>query len=314
MSVFTPLNDAELAQAMDEYGLIVEQYEAAHHGIENSNFFVDAHAADGQSHGYVFTLFEQIPFDALPWFFHLLERAGAHLPVPVPVQKKDGHRIGRVKDKPAALMPKLRGEHIHHPNEDHCAQIGAALAQLHLLPMEGLECGGHDEAARIKGLHRWVSSLPEDLQQQADKTLQNWNVFSTENMADFRLIHGDLFRDNVLFKDNRLSGLLDFYNAGNYHPLYDVAVAINDWCSNAEGRLDQDHAIALLDGYRAFRPLNIDALFLALQIAALRFVLSRLESNHLVEEDAQGAGTKDPEEFLRIYRNRLEEKKWVRLD
>jgi homoserine kinase type II len=64
-------------------------------------------------------------------------------------------------------------------------------------------------------------------------------------------IHADLFRDNAMFEGTHLTGLIDFYNACSGPMLYDVAIALNDWCSDEEGLIDGPRARALLGAYAA---------------------------------------------------------------
>src|SRR5690606_8726701 len=115
----------------------------------------------------------------------------------------------------------------------------------------------------------------------------------------------DLFRDNALFANDRLSGLLDFYNACHDVPVYDLAVAINDWCVDAHGQPLPTHQHAILEGYRSVRPLtskDLELLPEALAIAALRFGLSRLAGRQ--QSAIAGQGSKDPQELARLYRLR----------
>jgi hypothetical protein len=74
-------------------------------------------------------------------------------------------------------------------------------------------------------------------------------------------IHADLFRDNVMFEDGKLTGLFDFYFAGCDTFLFDLAVCLNDWCvrhsaDNDDGAHDPARAQALLAAYQSVRPLT----------------------------------------------------------
>jgi len=52
-------------------------------------------------------------------------------------------------------------------------------------------------------------------------------------------VHADLFRNNVMFKGEQVTGFFDFYFAGCDTWLFDVAVTVNDWCIDlATGVLD----------------------------------------------------------------------------
>jgi hypothetical protein len=49
-------------------------------------------------------------------------------------------------------------------------------------------------------------------------------------------IHADLFPDNVLMLDGRVTGLIDFYFACTDARAYDVAITHAAWCFSADGR------------------------------------------------------------------------------
>ena len=113
-------------------------------------------------------------------------------------------------------------------------------------------------------------------------------------------IHGDLFRDNVLFEGDRVTGVIDFYFAGCDALLFDIAVCMNDWCVGDDG----PRGDALLEGYEAIRSLGTverDLLPAMRRAAALRFWLSRLSDLHLPRQAAL-LNAHDPEHFERLLR------------
>lgn len=69
------------------------------------------------------------------------------------------------------------------------------------------------------------------------------------------LIHGDVFPDNTLFKDNRLAALIDFEEVCTDTLLMEIAMCINGFCF-VDNRLDNTLLEALVNAYHKVRPIT----------------------------------------------------------
>ena len=273
MSVYTPLSHNQLATVLDGYGYRLLAFRAASHGIENSTFLIEAEDSHQQPAPLVLTVFETLDHNALTPYLALLRHlAKQALPVPAPLQNHDGHDQITVAGKPAVLMPRLPGEHDFAVDLDRCRQVGALLARLHQCDTRALQALP-DERQRLERLATHLHQLPDEHREGATALLSDWQARPTGTT----LIHGDLFRDNLLWQQGRISALLDFYNACLDYPEYDLAVTLNDWCVDSNGKPVAEREQALLESYREFGGQVDDSLLLeALAVAALRFWLSRL--------------------------------------
>ncbi len=304
MSVYTPVERDELEAFLLNYELgELLDYQGISAGIENTNYFVTT--SDKQL---VLTLFENHSADELGYFLDLMAFLAEHaVPSAHPIADRDGHYLRILNGKPAALVMRLCGASIEQPKTAQCGAIGHALAQLHL---SGQQFDGHRDNDR--GPHWWHTTreaIADKLSEAELALLDEELAFQRDHRFDSLprgVIHADLFRDNALFEGDTLTGIIDFYYACNDVLLYDVAVTVNDWCSTADGSLDEEKLLTLLSAYRKVRPFTEQeqaAWPVMLRAAALRFWLSRLQDLHFPRE-GELTHTKDPEAFRTILQQR----------
>lgn len=315
MAVFTEVPKATAAALLQDLGLgELTELKGILGGIENTNYFVTSER-DGETLEHVLTLFERLGFDQLPFYLHLMKHLAGHgIPVPDPVANAQGEILHRVCGKPAAVVNKLAGRSELAPSATHCHQVGEMLARMHL--------AGRDYPRmqpNLRGLPWWNDTVPVVLPHIANEqarlltaelAYQNHVAASPAYQALPRgPVHADLFRDNVLFDGERLSGFFDFYFAGCDTFAFDLAVCLNDWCIDlATGAPDTDRTAAMCEAYENVRPLEKaerQLLPAMLRAGALRFWISRLWDFHL-PRPASALKPHDPTHFERVLRARLE--------
>jgi homoserine kinase type II len=282
MAVYTEVSFDEAAALIDGLGIgALQALAPCAGGIENTNYFADT--ASGR---YVLTVFERLGADELPFYLALMKHlAERDLPVPRPHAGSDGVLLLALKGKPAAVVDRLPGEHHLAPDAGDCASVGSVLARMHLATRDFAPA-----QPNLRGLAWWNATVPAvvgHLDPAAAAMMQDELDYQRHLAAapayatlPRGAIHGDLFRDNVMFQEGALTGVFDFYFAGVDTLLYDIAVALNDWCSDpASGELDEDRAGALVAAYAALRPLEsaeVRLLPALMRAAAFRFWLARL--------------------------------------
>lgn len=315
MAVFTNVTESDACQLLKTLSIgNLTGLRGIQGGIENTNYFLDTD--QGQ---WVLTLFERLDFQQLPFYLHLMKHL-AHKGIPVPDPQghsRSGDILHTVCGKPAAVVQKLRGASNLRPQSQHCAAVGQMLARMHL--------AGADyerQQPNLRGLSWWNATIPtivepvrthvgEEAVQllHSELALQN-HIASTSAYAALPRgpIHADLFRDNVMFEDDDLTGFFDFYFAGTDTWLFDVCVCLNDWCIDwATGEHAAERASAFLDAYQSVRPLQAaerQLLNPMLRAAALRFWVSRLWDFYL-PRTASLLVPHDPTHFERVLRQRV---------
>jgi homoserine kinase type II len=280
MAVYTEVSDEDLARFIASYGLgDLLSYKGIAEGVENTNYLVQA--SQGR---FILTLYEKrVQREDLPFFLGLMEHlANAGISCPTPVRDQQGVMLRELAGRPAALVTFLDGVWLRKPQADNCHAVGQALARLHLAGQNYTV-----RRANALGPAGWTSlferfetradeisdDLAAEIRRELSDLLPNW-----PNDLPAGVIHADLFPDNVFFRGDELSGLIDFYFACNDFFAYDVAVCLNAWCFEPDYAFNLTKGRALLKGYRSVRelsPAEREALPLLARGSALRFLLTR---------------------------------------
>ncbi|MFO1281122.1 MAG: homoserine kinase [Burkholderiales bacterium] len=305
MSVYTTVTADDLDAWLTRYGVGTRTaHEPIASGIENTNYYLTT--TRGR---YVLTLYERLPVDELPFYLNLMAHlARADAPVPAPEPDRTGALFSVLCGKPAGLVARVDGTARLSPSPENCSAAGDALARMHV--------AAHDYPGRLanrRGPEWWrqAARAVTPFLAPEQSALLSAELRFQDGCGRARLpraaIHGDLFRDNVLFDDGRVAGVVDFGFAATDYLAYDLAIAVNDWCVRDDGSLDGDRLAAFVGAYQARRPLTHDereqwpAL---LRAAALRFWLSRLYDLHLPRA-GELVHAHDPAVFERILASRV---------
>lgn len=311
MSVYTPLTLKEVQDFAAPYGLEVVDLIPIQGGIQNTNYFLVAQ--DGKH--YVLTVFEDMDEQAAGELVPVLEHLGqAGLAVAVPLSYA-GKAIHSIKQKPAQIAPRLIGEHPMPASIAQVEAIAVAQAKMHValkdFPLK---------RAFVRDHAYWlaVSQEIKPSLSEADKVLLSKLLGLYEALTAIYpdrpkgFIHSDLFRDNTLFEGDQLQGILDFYELNQDEWLFDIAITLNDFCTEyPQVSLNEDKAMVFLKAYDRIRPLTEDekaCLELYLAMAAGRFWMMRLQvaqKNALQGRSGDAILQKNPLEMRNMLIERL---------
>lgn len=288
MAVYTQLTNEQIAE------LLASMYDVGPldfavgitQGVENTNYLVATHGADGSEIKYILTLYEKrVNAADLPFFLGLMQHVAARgVAVPAPILRRDGALYGSFMGKQAALISFLHGQCRTVISEAHAAAVGEALGLLHLAGADFVQQRRNNLSfSGWQEIYRKISGRLDDIESGLEKLVQHELEFLAANLpAEGSLpsgvIHADLFPDNVFFEGDTISGLIDFYFACNDALAYDVAIALNAWCFDGKHQFSQQKSRLLLQHYqmrRKFAAAESAAFLVLLRGAALRFLLTR---------------------------------------
>lgn len=310
LAVYTSLDQDDMLALLADYDLgNLVSFQGISGGVENTNYFVTTDQGK-----YVLTLFEEFEAEEVPYFLDVVAHFKAEgFNVPAAINDKQGERLRMIKDRPAIMVDCFPGTLLDQTDVASCALMGTELAKLHksgqMFP---------EKRPSHRGVEWWNTTskalAPKLPAEDATLLLSQVEAFDdflqTSTELPTGTIHADLFFNNTLFVGTELSAIIDFYNACHSWLTYDLAIVVNDWCSDPEtGEIELEKYRSLITAYaneRAFTEAEKDNWPLMLQTAAMRFWLSRLEAWYgAIDDPERLAQQHNPEEIKRILNARV---------
>jgi homoserine kinase type II len=289
MGLFTRLSLDEARELGREFGVDVVRVEPLQAGSVNSNYRI----TDGAGARYFARVYEEQGHPGAEAELRLLgQLSRAGIPTTPPLAHGGG-LVASFREKPFAMYPWVAGEILCQARvgEPHCERVGAALARLHSASsrVDGLGEGRfrvEDIALRLDRIER---ESPEHAS-AASEIRRKLEHYSKKRNPDLPkgVIHGDLFRDNVLWQGGEIAALIDFESASHGPFAFDVAVTVSAWCYGSG--FSPALVRALLRGYVGVRPLGAEereGLVVEGALACLRFATTRITDFSMRAEPGQ---------------------------
>jgi len=251
MAQYTILQAGQINEIATNYGLSINNFNPIKGGNANSSFLL--HTADGK---FVLTLFNDKSLSEMSSIAVLLQLFELYdFPTTQLYPASNGDAFISYLDKPVLLKKYIEGQVCNELNNTMLQQVGNALARLHQIPPpENIRCE-HPYGMQLFGtavsknidpdFELWLAGRISELEKSITVTLPR------------AIIHGDLFYDNILFLNDKLTAIIDFEDACNYYRIFDLGMAIVGLCNN-KNTIDMDKARALVAAYQQIQALEIN--------------------------------------------------------
>jgi homoserine kinase type II len=306
MAVYTKLSENELKEFFSKYNLgNLKNYKEIREGIENTNYFIQTEKGK-----FILTLYEKrVDEKDLPFFISLMRNLfDNNFPCPEPIINKNGNYISEIVKKKAAVISFLDGVAKNKLSPNNCFEVGVHTARLHLITKN--LTGKRDNKLSVnswkkiyekvkKDCSKIHKNLPQIIEKNLDEIEKEW----PKNIPS-GIIHADLFPDNIFFKDEKLSGIIDYYFSCWDFYAFEIAICLNALCFegiNENLSFNVTKAKKFIDGYSSIRNLKEEeknSLKVLCKGAAMRFLLTRV-FDYLNLTEGAIVTVKDPIEYLK---------------
>ena len=283
MAVYTKISKNDISLINKKFNIEnFKSFEGIKQGIENTNYLLKS-----KNSKFILTIFEKrVLKKEIPFFINLMDRLSSlGVNCPRPLKNKNGKFLINIQNKAACIVTFLRGKDKKNLTLRNCYEVGRVIAQIHMytkkMKLSRVNSMG------IKKLKPLINKI-----KFKSREFDNLEKFLHINLKDISkkwpkklpngIIHGDLFIDNIFFKNDKLSGIIDFYFAANDYFMYEIAICVNALCFdqiNSKFYLNKKKVKNLIKGYEKIKKLSSkekNSLNILCRGAALRYFLTRL--------------------------------------
>jgi len=302
MAIYTTLSKKDIGKIVEEFTLgDLVNFTGMRTGSVNTHYLIET------KRGKFFLKIDEVKseVEAKQEIDLLLHLRKQNFPCVQPLKTKSGRFHLDLQGKCLTVTRHIDGAElpVESLNSTHLNALGHALANLHLIGRsykKGIDnrFGYNRIVAIYREVRRQLPSHLKNIVRVLDDEFSYLESYLDNNLPK-GIIHGDLFPDNVKFKGNRLTGIMDFEAACRGKLIYDLATAVNALCF-LEDRYRIDRFEALISGYETLRPLSLpewDSFPNELRFSALRFTVTRIKDFYLRQADDSQRIYKDFKEF-----------------
>ena len=283
MAVYTKISKKDISLINKKFNIEnLKSFKGIKQGIENTNYLLKS-----KNSKFILTIFEKrVLKKEIPFFINLMDRLSSlGVNCPKPLKNKNGKFLINIQNKTACIVSFLKGKDKKNLTPRNCYEVGSLIAQIHMytkkMKLSRVNSMG------IKNLKPLIDKI-----KFKSREFDNLEKFLRINLRDINkkwpkklpngIIHGDLFIDNIFFKNDKLSGIIDFYFAANDYFMYEIAICVNALCfdqTNSKFYLNKKKVKSLIKGYEKIKKLSSkekNSLNILCRGAALRYFLTRL--------------------------------------
>jgi homoserine kinase type II len=303
MAVYTKINNEDISIINNKFDIEkIVSFQGIKKGIENTNYLLKSN-----NKKFILTIFEKRVSDKeIPFFMKLMDKLNrSKINCPKPLKNDSGSYLIKLKNKTACVVSFLEGKDKNKLDLKNCFEVGKIIARMHSVT-RNIKIFRKNSMG-IKNLDPLLKSI-----KFKSNKFNNLENFLVNNLKDIQkkwpkklpkgIIHGDLFIDNIFFKNNKLSGIIDFYFAANDFFMYEIAICINALCfdnKKSKFKINKKKIKNLIKGYESIKKISLKEkklLNILCRGAAIRYLLTRLYDYSNTPKTAL-IKIKDPNEY-----------------